>query len=375
MSEIAKLYTGADVHDGRHLHRGVALAVSADGSRRILADRDLPAGVPREKLTGGVLAPGFVDLQVNGGGGVMFNDSPDLPGLRRIAEAHLGTGVAGFLPTLITDRPETTARAIAAVADAIAAGVPGIIGLHLEGPHLSVARKGAHDAALIRPMTDADLAQILRAAEALPNLMVTVAPENVSPAQIAAMAEAGVIVSLGHTDADFETCKAAFDAGARAVTHLFNAMSQLGSRTPGLVGAALANPQVRAGLIADGIHVHPASMATALAAKGEGIFLVSDAMATAGSEIEGFTLNGRHVFRAEGRLTLVDGTLAGADLSMGRAVQVLTDIVGLPLEQALAAGISAPAALLNDARGLGRIEGAGPLMHYDPATGRARLLG
>lgn len=375
MSRIEKLLTGADIHDGRRLHSDVALALLADGSRRIVATQDCPEDVLREALPRGVIAPGFVDLQVNGGGGVMFNDSPDLVCLRRIAEAHRGLGVAGFLPTLITDRPEITTRAIAAAVEAVREGVPGIIGLHLEGPHLSVARKGAHDAALIRPMTAVDLAQITEAAAALPNLMVTVAPENVTNAQIAKMAEAGVIVSLGHTDADFETCMAAFDAGARSVTHLFNAMSQLGSRAPGLVGAALAHGKVHAGLIADGLHVHPASMTAALAAKGEGLFLVSDAMATVGSEIESFTLGDRTVYRAEGRLTLADGTLAGADLSMGRAVQVLTEAVGVPLEQALARGISAPVALLRDDCGLGLIEGSGPLMHYDPATGQARLLG
>ena len=375
MSEIARVFTGADIHDGKHLHHGKVLAQMQDGSRRILAFEDVPQGMPTERLQAGVLCPGFVDLQVNGGGGVMFNDSPDVATLRRMTEAHRSTGVAALLPTLITDTPDKTEAAIEAVAAAIAEGVPGIIGLHLEGPHLALSRKGAHDGALIRPMEAADLALILRAAVLLPNLMVTVAPENTSAAQIAAMAEAGVIVSLGHSDADYETSMAAFDAGARCVTHLFNAMSQMGNRAPGLVGAALARDGVHAGLIADGIHVHPASMRNALAAKGEGIFLVSDAMATAGSDIAGFTLNGREVYRAEGRLTLADGTLAGAHLALGRAVRTLTHAVGEPLETALARAISGPLALLRDDMGLGRIESAGqPLLLFDPESGVVDLL-
>ena len=375
MSEIARVFTGADIHDGKHLHPGKVLAQMQDGSRRILAFEEVPQGVPTERLQAGVLCPGFVDLQVNGGGGVMFNDSPDAATLRRMAKAHRSTGVAALLPTLITDTPDKTEAAIEAAIAAITEGVPGIIGLHLEGPHLALSRKGAHDGALIRPMEAADLALILRAAVLLPNLMVTVAPENTSNAQIAAMAEAGVIVSLGHSDADYETSMAAFDAGARCVTHLFNAMSQMGNRAPGLVGAALARDGVHAGLIADGIHVHPASMRNALAAKGEGIFLVSDAMATAGSDIAGFTLNGREVYRAEGRLTLADGTLAGADLALGHAVRSLIHAVGEPLETALARAISGPLALLRDDMGLGRIESAGqPLLLFDPESGAVDLL-
>jgi N-acetylglucosamine-6-phosphate deacetylase len=375
MSEIARVFTGADIHDGTHLHHGKVLAQMHDGSRRILAFEEVPQGVPTERLQAGVLCPCFVDLQVNGGDGLMFNDSPDVATLRRMAKAHRSTGVAALLPTLITDTPDKTEAAIEAVAAAIAEGVPGIIGLHLEGPHLTLSRRGAHDGALIRPMEAADLALILRAAVLLPNLMVTVAPENTSAAQIAAMAEAGVIVSLGHSDADYETSMAAFDAGATCVTHLFNAMSQMGNRAPGLVGAALARDGVHAGLIADGIHVHPASMRNALAAKREGIFLVSDAMATAGSDIAGFTLNGREVYRAEGRLTLADGTLAGAHLELGRAVRTLTHAVGEPLEAALARAISGPLALLRDDMGLGRIESAGqPLLLFDPESGAVDLL-
>lgn len=329
MSTIAKVYVGARIHDGVDIHVDHAFAIHSDGSRSIMPRKDVPADCPIHDLPGGIIAPGFVDLQINGGGGVMFNDDQSVEALRTIAAAHASIGTAAVLPTLITDTPERTKAAIAAVEQAIAERVEGVIGIHLEGPHLSVARQGAHDPGLIRPMDDDDLATVLRATERLPNVMMTVAPENTTNAQIRTMSDAGVIVSLGHTDADFDTCMSAFDAGARCVTHLFNAMSQLGNREPGLVGATLARKDIYAGLIADGIHVHPATIRVALAAaqNNERIMLVTDAMATAGSQIDGFVLNGRQVLRKDGRLTLNDGTLAGADLEMTQALSTMVNAV------------------------------------------------
>ena len=345
---------GARVFDGKDLLADRAVLIT-DDRVEMVSVAEVPEGCQRQVLTGGILMPGFVDLQVNGGGGVMFNDAPTVETLRTMAEAHARLGTRGLLPTLITDTPEVTRAAIAAVSEAIAQGVPGILGLHLEGPHLDPVRKGAHDGTLIRPMRDTDLSELIAAAAQLPNLMVTLAPESVTAAQVSALAEAGVIVSLGHSDADYETARATFAAGARLCTHLFNAMSPLVSRAPGVVGAALNDGGTAAGLIADGIHVHPATIRAALAAKqGPGeIFLVTDAMATAGSEIAAFTLNGRTIQRAEGRLTLADDTLAGADLSMARAVQVMIEDVGDAPAKALARATSIPAGVLRDARGAG----------------------
>ncbi len=309
-------------------------------------------------LDGDILSPGYVDLQVNGGGGVMFNADPTLNTIKRIARAHHRLGVSALLPTLITDTPDVTRAAISAGIEAVKKGVPGVVGLHLEGPHLSVARKGAHDAALIRPMDDADLADLLTAATELPTLMVTLAPENATPEQVSTLAKAGVIVSLGHTDADFETCMAYIAAGARCATHLFNAMSQLGNREPGLVGAALQSGDLSCGLIADGLHVHPASIRTAWQAKsGPGqIFLVSDAMAVAGTEDTSFHLGGREILRKGGKLTLQDGTLAGADLDLTTAIRLLVERVGISLEDALCAATTAPWNMLNTAT---------PILHRD----------
>lgn len=365
-----QLLVGADVFDGALLGPG-ALHLADGRIAAILRPGDaLPAGVARVALSGGILAPGFVDLQVNGGGGVLLNDAPTPETVATMAAAHAGLGALTILPTLISDSAAVTARAIAAVAAAVAAGVPGIGGLHLEGPHLSLARKGAHDPALIRPMAADDLALLLDAAGRLPRLMVTLAPEAVSPGQIATLARAGVIVSLGHSDAGFDQALAAVRAGARCATHLFNAMSPLGHREPGLVGAVLAAGGLDCGLIADAVHVHPAAIRAALAAKaGPGaLYLVSDAMAPAGSAISGFALNGRRIGRAGGRLTLTDGTLAGADLDLARALRVMTGPVGLARDRALAMATRIPARVIGRADTLGRLAPGLPadLVHLTP---------
>jgi len=360
-------YTGADVFDGTTRHTGAALLVQ-DG--QIEGIGDVPAGATIHALSGGLIAPGFVDLQVNGGGGVMFNDDQSVATLTTIAQAHASLGTTALLPTLITDTPARVAAAIDAVEQAIDLGVAGIIGMHIEGPHLSVARKGAHDPDLIRPMQDADLALLLDAATRLPHLMVTVAPESVTPAQIKTLTDAGVIISLGHTDAPYAKCEAAAKAGASCATHLFNAMSQLTGREPGLVGTVLESGTLNAGLIADGIHVSAASIRVALRAKqGTGaVFLITDAMATVGSDITEFTLNGRTIYRREGRLTLSDGTLAGADLDMPTALRFMVNTVGVPEDQALAMATSVPAHVIGAAP-FGGLTTGGPasFVHLDAA--------
>jgi N-acetylglucosamine-6-phosphate deacetylase len=361
------VFEGAAVFDGERLLAGAALVVEAGRVAAIVPAGEAQDG-ERVRLYGGVLAPGFVDLQVNGGGGVMLNERPDLEGIRAICAAHGRLGTAGLMPTLITDTPEVTRAAVEAGVAAAAEGVPGFLGLHLEGPHLDVRRKGAHDPRLIRPMEAADLALLVDAARRLPALIVTVAPASVTPAQIRTLAGARAVVSLGHSEATAEEAAEAFAAGARMVTHLFNAMSQLGNREPGLVGAALDAEGVRAGLIADGVHVAPATMRAALAAKRgtDGIFLVTDAMAVAGTDLDAFTLNGREILRRGGRLTLADGTLAGADLDFATAVRVLVE-TGATLGQALRMATAAPAAAIGIGDRLGRLAPGLPadLVHLD----------
>lgn len=336
-----------DIFDGQSLHHGAAILVREGRVIGVVDQSAVPPEAVRHVCDGGYLAPGLVDLQVNGGGGVLLNDAPTVASMAHMAASHARLGTTAILPTLITDNPAQTAAAIQAAAEALAQSVPGVAGLHLEGPHLSNARKGAHDVALIRPMSDEDLAALLAAAARIPALLVTVAVEAASPVQIARLAKAGVLVSLGHSEARYDQVVAAVQAGARSATHLFNAMSPLGNREPGLVGAALDLGDLSAGLIADGFHVHPAAMRAALRAKrGPGeIYLVSDAMATIGSDLQGFLLNGRQVFRRDGRLTLADGTLAGADIDLLSAVRYAVRHLEMTREEALSRASFVPARL------------------------------
>ncbi|MCE8508414.1 N-acetylglucosamine-6-phosphate deacetylase [Ruegeria pomeroyi] len=355
---------------------GQALLVKEGRILQIAPEDAIPTDARHLRLEGGWLAPGFVDLQVNGGGGVMLNNAPSADTLRRMSEAHGRIGATTILPTLITDAPGVVSAAIAAVEAAVAGGVPGIAGLHLEGPHLALSRKGAHDPALIRVMEEEDLALLLEAARRLPLLKVTLATESVTPEQIRALTAAGVLVSLGHTDARFEDCRAAADAGAACVTHLFNAQSQMGNREPGVVGAALALGALSAGIIADGIHVHPASLGNAIRAKaGPGrVFLVSDSMATAGSDIDAFTLNGREIRRSGDRLTLADGTLAGAHLELAQAIRNVLAMAGLDVAAAVGMATRSPADLIGRAD-LGRLApGArADLVHLDDQLALRRV--
>lgn len=340
---------GARLFDGEAFRDGLALALE-DGRIAGLAADDGQG----EALDGGILAPGLIDLQVNGGGGIMLDGAATVERIAAICAAHARLGATGILPTLITDTAEATRAVIEAAVAAAAAGVPGFLGLHLEGPHLDPVRKGAHDPALIRPMTAADLALYLDAARRLPALIVTLSPGAADARQIAALAGAGAIVSLGHSDCPAAEAAAAFAAGARMVTHLFNAMSPLGHRAPGLAGAAL-DSAADCGLIADGVHVDPLVLRLACAVRRPGrLFLVSDAMAVAGTEMDAFTLGTRRILRRAGRLVLADGTLAGADLTLPRAVQVLVEAGAAPVEAALAMASRIPADILGRAD-LGRL--------------------
>lgn len=358
------LFKGATLFDGEVLAPGV-LAVEQGVIVAPPADAD---GWQVIDLPGGVLAPGFVDLQVNGGGGVMVDGSATIASLRALCDVHASLGATAILPTLITDTPQATRAVLDAGMRAARAQVPGFFGLHLEGPHLDPLRKGAHDPALIRPMDSGDLSTLCEAARHLPVLLVTLAPASVSLEQIATLTAAGVRVGLGHADCTHAQAMAAHEAGARLVTHLFNAMSPLTGRQPGLVGAALA-ADFDVGLIADGLHVAPESIALALAAKRAGrVFLVSDAMAVAGTQATGFALGGRWITRFGGRLTLADGTLAGADLTLARAVGVMAGPVGVPLAQALAMATRLPAEAVGMGHRLGRLlpGRAADLVHLAP---------
>jgi len=354
-----KIFTGARIFDGERFHDERALIVSDGRIETIAALNDLPEG-ERIVLDGGVLSAGFIDAQVNGGGGRMLNDEPSADSMYIIADGHRRYGTTALLPTLITDTADATKAAIEAAKDAVKTN-RGVAGLHLEGPHLAPARKGAHLASLMRPVEDSDVKAFIAAREAIGTLLVTMAAEQVSVKQVQELAEAGVTVSIGHSDCTSEQAEERFDAGARGVTHLFNAMSQMGHRAPGLVGAAIDHPATWCGVIADGHHVDPKALRTALRAKcGEGkLFLVSDAMSLVGSDKDSFTLNGRTVHRESGsfcsKVVLADGTLAGSDVDMASSIRYCTTYLDLTLAEALRMATLYPARFL-------RLEGYGQLL-------------
>lgn len=324
------------------------VAVLLDGGRIIAVtdDRDPRLrNVPRHDLRGHVLAPGFIDCQVNGGGGVLFNAAPSVETIARIGRAHRRFGTTGFLPTLISDRPDVMREAIAAVGQARAQGVPGVLGIHLEGPYLAPARRGVHDAAHFSQPGSGDVDWLA----ALPTgrTVLTLAPEQIDADVLRALVARGVIVCAGHTAASYDQMRAALALGVRGFTHLFNAMTPLQGREPGAVGAALEDRDSWCGIIVDGHHVHAASLRVALAAKPRGkLMLVTDAMPPVGADTATFTLNGQTVHCADGRCTDPAGTLAGSCLDMAAAVRNSVAGLGIELAEALRMASTYPARFL-----------------------------
>lgn len=328
-----------------HIADGMAVLIAGGRVLEMLPLGHLPLDVPREDLHGGLLAPGFVDVQVNGGAGVLFNDDPSVETIRRIGEAHRRYGTTGFLPTLISDDLSVVRAGVAAVDAAIEAGVPGVLGIHIEGPFLNIRRKGIHDPARIRDLDEEGFEAVtgLRHGRTL----VTLAPERTTPAMIQRLTDRGVIVAAGHSEAKYDELRAAIAAGMTGCTHLFNAMSPLGSREPGVVGAALDAPSFWCGLIVDGRHVHPATMRLALRAKGaERLFLVTDGMPSVGQVNKSFDLQGHRVVARDGACYNEDGTLAGSDLDMAGAVRNAQAMLGLDLSAALTLAARNPATFI-----------------------------
>jgi len=350
---MALALAGARIFDGTRIVDGQAVVIDGGRIDAVLPTGDIPAAVPRRTVEG-LIAPGFIDCQVNGGGGVLFNDERSAAGIAAIGAAHRRFGTTGFLPTFITDAGDRMAEAVAAATAAIASGVPGVLGIHIEGPFLNPELKGVHDPRFMRPIDEDDVA-LLTSFKA-GRMLVTLAPEMVPAATIARLAEAGIVVSAGHTVASDEQIEAARAAGLTGFTHLFNAMPPLAARAPGPVGAALDDPETWAGLIVDLHHVAAASLRVAIAAKGwQKMMLVTDAMPPVGTGLRRFTLQGRAVRLADGRLTTEDGTLAGSVLDMATAVRNTVGALGLPLEAALHMAARAPAEFMGLGHEYGRI--------------------
>ncbi len=339
--------------DGFVEDRGVLI----DAGRIVaLVGRDDPRAraARRRDLDRATLLPGFVDTQVNGGGGVLFNDDPSVEAIRTIGAAHRRFGTTAFLPTLISEDFVVIARAIRAVRSAIEAGTPGVVGVHIEGPFINELRRGAHDSAKIRDLDVRDAA--LLSSLGIGRTLVTLAPEMTTPETIAFLAGEGVVISAGHTNGTFDEVSRALRGGVTGVTHLFNAMSPFGHREPGAVGAALSDPDCWCGLIVDGRHVHPAALKIALKCKRPDRFmLVTDAMPIVGSPQTSFTLHGHHVSVRDGVCVNEDGTLAGSALDMASAVRNAVRLLDLPLEVAARMASTFPAQFLGLGGELGRI--------------------
>jgi N-acetylglucosamine-6-phosphate deacetylase len=338
---VKKLFDGQNYIDNQVL-------TIADG--KIIAFDNNTASV--DEVLEGLVVPGFIDLQVNGGGGALFNDSPSLNNIKTIMAAHVKFGTTAMLPTFITDKISVMEQAADAIAKAIAEKVPGIIGIHFEGPHLSVAKKGAHIEEYIRPISSQEW-QVLERRD-MGQILVTLAPETVSTDNITRMVSLGIKVCLGHSNADFNTAQKALDAGADGFTHLYNAMSPIQGREPGVTGCALLNDQASCGLIVDGHHVNYDSCRLALKAKPAGtIFLVTDAMPPVGTNSIEFDLVGKKVLLNNGKLTSTTGELAGSVLDMAQAVVNTHLGLKLPLDEALRMASSYPANYINqsDTRG------------------------
>jgi N-acetylglucosamine-6-phosphate deacetylase len=333
------------VFDGRAWHHDTAVMVQDGRIAGLVSQGEIPFGWLQSRVPAGVfVTAGFIDLQVNGGGGVLLNDQPTADGMRAIARAHRRYGTTACLPTLITDTREKMRSAIAAARSV--AGRDGILGLHLEGPFISPKRPGVHRPDRIAEPGAGDLEQLCELAGAGRSL-VTLAPECVPAGFVMTLVCAGVRVSIGHSEASASVVTQAVAEGATGVTHLFNAMPPFSARAPGIVGITLSERRLTAGLIVDGIHVDPVSVRAAFAAKGaDRITLVTDAMPTVGASLDHFELIGRPIKLKDGRLTTEEGTLAGAHLDMASAVRNAVTLANVPLEDALRAASLTPAQFL-----------------------------
>jgi N-acetylglucosamine-6-phosphate deacetylase len=367
MSAAERHAIAADyVFDGIAVHRKAAVLIEGDTVAAVMPRGEIPAGTGvRDMPSGQWLAPGFIDIQVNGGGDVLFNDAPTAGTARAIAAAHRKSGTTALLPTLITDAPEKMKAALTAM-DEITRE-PGILGVHLEGPFLSPAKPGVHAPRYIRKATPDDESQLLTRRPGV--TVITLAPEEAPPGLIARLTKAGVRVCLGHSNATYAQTKAALAEGLSGFTHLFNAMRPLESREPGPIAAALESPNAFFGMIVDGIHVAPAMLKLALRGLAQPM-LVTDAMPPVGGARSTFRLYDEDIAVRDNRLTRADGTLAGAHLTMAQAVRNCVDLLDVPLTDALRFASSNPARFLGLDKKLGRLAPGyrADLVAFDPAT-------
>lgn len=353
-SPSKKALIGAKVFTGDKFQTERAVLLDAGVIKSVVPEKDIPEEYCKQTLAGGMLVPGFIDVQVNGGGGVLFNDSPTLEALQAIMQAHRRYGTTGMLPTLISDSLEKMKLAWSVSQTALQDKMPGILGLHLEGPYLNILRKGVHDEETIRQIEE-DIFSLM-SSDRLGENILTLAPEMLPAGMMKRLKSHAVRVCAGHTASTYEDIKSALKDGLAGFTHLFNAMTPMESRAPGVVGAALEDPSSYCGIIVDGHHIHPATLKVAIAAKATGrMILVTDAMPSVGATNKAFTLGDEDIIVKNGRCVTQNGVLAGSDLDMINAVKNCVEMLDLPLEEALRMASLYPAAFLNLDGELGRI--------------------
>lgn len=341
------------------LPSGWATNKTITASNGVITDIRDATTIELKHVEAGYLIPGFFDTQVNGGGGVLFNDTPCIQSIETMALAHLRYGTTAMLPTIITDNAQTMSKAADAIAQVLGSGPDSlkalIKGIHFEGPYLSKAKKGVHEEAYIRQPSEAELATLTR--KDIGKVLITVAPETADVGFIKEMVSEDVTVSLGHTNADYEQIQGAIDAGATGFTHLYNAMSALTSREPGAVGAALLNENTYCGFIVDHYHLHPKSAELALKVKGASrAMLVTDAMAHAGSDVTRLPFFNTEIVREGNKLTTPDGTLAGSCLDMHSALVNTIKGCNIPLAQASTMASNTPASFMGLSKQIGSIQ-------------------
>ncbi|PNM60797.1 N-acetylglucosamine-6-phosphate deacetylase [Vibrio vulnificus] len=343
-----KIYTGSDVLSEH------ALIIENDLITSIVPAADLPSGIEVKDLAGANVSPGFIDLQLNGCGGVMLNDEITAETMQIMHEANLKSGCTSFLPTLITSSDADMRAAITAAREYHAKYKNQSLGLHLEGPYLNVMKKGIHSVDYIRPSDTSMVDFICENADVVAK--VTLAPELNDPEHIEKLRNAGIVVSIGHTNATYAEARKGFEAGITFATHLFNAMTPMVGREPGVVGAIYDTPDVYAGIIADGFHVDYANIRITHKIKGEKLVLVTDATAPAGANMDYFIFVGKKVYYRDGKCVDENGTLGGSALTMIEAVENTVEHVGIALDEALRMATLYPAKAIGVDGYLGRIK-------------------
>lgn len=346
--------SAARIFNGETMLREHAVVVEGERIAGVIETAKLAAGINRINREDGILAPGFIDIQVNGGGGVLLNNAPGRAAIDTMTSAHRRYGTTAMMPTIVSDTPNRQRACVEAVQAAMSGGNQSVLGLHLEGPFLDLDKRGAHKAATIRQIQDTDMDWLCSLQ--MPSIIVTLAPEHTRAGQIRQLTESGIFVCAGHTNARYQELSAAIAEGLRGFTHLYNAMRPQSGREPGVVGAALDSDTTWVGIIADGHHVHPANIRIVQKTKPRGkTLLVSDAMATVGSSESFFEIYGERIEEKEGRLINSEGVLAGSAIGMIDAVRISTELVGIPLEESLRMASLYPAEFLQKSTSLGRI--------------------